>query len=411
MNVKWYRDSTLLEEQNYNVDNADYFCNTQVQAYNKIVITIGNMQKANRFLKIFNISDGITRQFYNDELENVQIIEEITNNNKALNINQSDLVVLPNNTTGVLFQRTLPFSIYRNDVLYGRFFVDSSTSNSDKSLYKLKVSDYIKTLDGQSYLGGIYSNVTVATLIADILGDIPYSLDASLGAYTISGYLPILTKREALRQVAFCTNAFVDTSRSDKIIITPLSTSSSATINKSDILSLAITQENIVTKIELNTELLTTRNASTDEIYNATLNGTTSILFDSPKFNLTISGGTIVSSNCNYAIISGTGGTVVLSGQTYEQYINVTNKTNSYTVSTDIEKIDSYSTTLTCNNINLLNLLTFVEFKIKSKFMMGSIKVGDIISLDGTTARVLSLSYDISQTNIYAEAELEAYYE
>lgn len=411
MNVKWYRDTTLLEDETYNVDSAEYFCDTQVSSYNKVVITIGNMQRANRFLKIFNISDGITRQFYNDELENVQIIEEITNNNQALNINQSELVVLPKNTTGVLFQRTLPFSIYRNDTLFGRFFVDSSTSNSDKTLYKLKVSDYIKTLDGQTYLGGIYSNTTVSTLVADILGDIPYTLNATLGAYTISGYLPVLTKREALRQVAFCTNAYVDTSRSDKIIIAPLPTTSSSTITKADILSLETTQENIVTKIELNTELLTTRNASTDEIYNGSLNGTTSILFDSPKFNLTISGGTIVSSNCNYAIISGTGGTVVLSGQTYEQYTNVGTKTNSNAVSTDIEKIQSYSTTLTCNNISLLNLLTFVEFKVKSKFKMGNIKVGDIITLDGTTARVLTLSYDISQTNIYAEAELEVYYE
>lgn len=410
MNVKWYRDTTLLEDQTYTVDRADYFCDTQVQAYNKIVITIGNMTKANRFLKIFNITDGITRQFYNDELENVEIIEEITNNNQALNINESELVILPKNTTGVLFQRTLPFSIYRNDVLFGQFFVDTSTANSGKTLYSLKVSDYINTLDSQTYLGGTYNNVTVSSLVADILGSIPYEINVTVGAYTISGYLPILTKREALRQVAFCCNAFIDTSRSDKVLIKPLPSLINRVVTKAEILDIKTTQQNIVTKIELQTELLTTKNAQTDEIFNGSISGTRVIMFDEPKFDLTITGGTIVSSNCNYAIISGTGN-VVLSGKTYEKYVNATTKLNSFAVSTDIEKVETYNTTLTCNSINILDYLNFVEFKIKSSFLMDTTQVGDLITLDDQNCRVLSLSYDLKQTNIYADAELEAYYE
>ena len=108
MSVEWYRGTTLLTSETYNVDSAEYFCNTPVQAYNKIVITIGNMTRANRFLKIFNITDGISRQFYNDELENVEIIEQITNNVTALNINEASLRILPQSSAGILFQRTLP---------------------------------------------------------------------------------------------------------------------------------------------------------------------------------------------------------------------------------------------------------------------------------------------------------------
>ena len=96
MNVKWYRGDTQLENQTYTVDSSIYFCNTPVQAYNKIVITIGNMTKSDRFLKIYNISDGISRQFYNDELENCEIIEQITNNNDALNINEETIREIEN---------------------------------------------------------------------------------------------------------------------------------------------------------------------------------------------------------------------------------------------------------------------------------------------------------------------------
>ena len=410
MNVKWYRDTTLLEDETYNVDSSNYFCDTQVSAYNKIVITIGNMQQANRYLKIFNITDGITRQFYNEELENVEIIEQINNNNEALSINEASLKILPANSTGVLFQRTLPFSIYRNDVLYGKFFVNSSTSNADKTLYSIKVDDYIKTLEGQTYLGGLYSNTTASTIIADILGDIPYTLDAGLGAKTITGYLPILNKREALREVAFAINAIIDTSRSNSIIIKPLPTTVTATIGVDKIIDIQTTQQNIVTKIVLQTTLLTTKNASTDNLYSATLNGTTTILFDTPKFDLAITGGTIVDSNINYAIISGTGSTVTLTGKSYQQVVKEESKTNAFTVSTDIEKIETYETTLTCSDA-IINNLTFIEFKIQSKFLMQNVAVGDLLLLNGQTCRVLTLSYNLAQTNIYCTAELEAYYE
>lgn len=412
MNVKWYNGSTLLADETYNVDSSTYFCDTQVQAYNKIVITIGNMQKPNRFLKIFNISDGVTRQFYNDELENVEIIEQITNNNKALNINEATLKLLPANTTGVLFQRTLPFSIYRNDVLMGRFFISTSTSNTNKTLYNIKVSDYINTLESQTYLGGTYANIGASTLVGQILGDIPYSVDATLTNKVINGYLPILSKREALRQVAFCLNAYVDTSRSDMVNILPLPTTTSATKTASDIVSIETTQKNIVTKYELNTKIIATSStATTEEIFNEALNGTKMIVYDSPKYSLQISNGTVVSSNCNYALISGTGGNVVLQGKSYAEYTTTTEKTNPNTISTDIDNVESYTTTIICSTIDILDSLSFVEYSIKSKFKMGSVKIGDLITLNGQTCRVLSLSYDLKQSEMYCDAELEAYYE
>lgn len=412
MSVEWYRGTTLLTSETYNVDSAEYFCNTPVQAYNKIVITIGNMTKADRYLKIFNITDGISRQFYNDELENVELIEQITNNVTALNINEASLQILPQSSAGILFQRTLPFSIYRNEVLLGKFFVNTSTSNTDKTLFSVKVNDYISMLEGQTYLGGLYSGATVSSVVADILGTIPYTLDNTLGTKTISGYLPILNKREALRQVAFCINALVDTSRSDNIIIKPLPTTVSRTIPKSEIVSIETTEENITTKIELETtSLVTKKRQEADDIFEGKLNGgTTSIIFDSPKFDLSITNGTISSSNLNYAIITGTGTTTTLTGKDYQQASSTSSKTNPYVVTTDVEKIETYESTLVCDT-PIINNLNFIQYKIKSVFMMRDTKVGDLVNLNGQVCRVMSLSYDAGQTVIYCQAELEAYYE
>ena len=404
------RDNDLVELQYYNVDSALYFCDTPVQAFNKVQITIYNMTKPNRFLKIYNIADGITRQFYKEELENVEIIEQITNNNKALNINEASLKILPQTSTGVLFQRTLPFAIYRNDQLYGQFFIKSSTSNTNKTLYSLKVNDYISLLEGQTFLGGLYTEKNVGDLIEEVLGDLPYTLDNTLASKTVSGYLPILNKREALRQIAFTINAIVDTSRSTSIEIRPTPTSVTSTLGVNEIYTIETTQENITTKIMLETTVLTTKNAETDNIFNEKLNGTTYVIFDNPMFNLAITGGTIVDSNCNYAILQGTGARVTLTGKEYVQATMQASKTNPYTVTTDIEKIETYTTTLTCDNEDILDNLNFVEYKIKSRFEMGDIKVGDLVSLNGQTCRVMQINYDIAQTNIVCDAELEAYY-
>ena len=410
MTVTWYRDTTQLEQQTYNVDSALYFCDAQVSAYNKIVIVINNMIRPNRYLKIFNIYDGVTRNFYNEEIENLSIIEEINSNNTTLAINQGTTTILPQSITGVQFQRTLPFMIYRNEVLYGKFFISTSTANSDKSLYKIKVNDWISILEGQTFLGGIYNGTAVSTVISSLMGDVPYTLDATLGAKTLTGYLPILNKREALRQIAFAINAMIDTSRSDKVEIKPLPSSASGSFGKADIVTIETTQQNITTKYVLNVKGLATKTQDAEELFNGSISGATTILFDSPMYDLSITGGTIVSSNINYAIITGSG-TVVLTGKQYDIIESQYEKNNNYAIITDIEKSQTFNTTLITDTTTMLNNLHFVEYKIKSRFKMGTAKVGDIISLNGTTCRVIKLSYDLAQTEIYCQAELEAYYD
>lgn len=414
VSVEWFLNNSVVESDTYTIDSANYFCEKEVSAYNKVVITFDKttaiMNNGYRFLKIYNITDGISREFYNEELTQCEIIEQIESNNEALDINESSMIILPSTTAGVTFQRTLPMLVYRNNVLFGKFFVNTSTSNTFKTLYQIRANDYISILEAQTYLGGSYSSATASSVVADILGTIPYTLDAGLGTKTITGYLPILDKREALRQVAFCLNAEIDTSRSSGIVIKPLATTSSRNITPSEILSIETTQENIVTKIVLDTSTLTTKGASADNIYSARLNGTLQIIFDSPKFDLSITGGSIVSSNLNYAIISGTGSVVTLTGKDYVETNESRTKLNPYVVSTDMEKIENFSTTLTCSD-DVLNKLKFIKFKIKSKFLMGSTKVGDIVTLNGQVARVVALSYDLWQTNIYANADLEVYYE
>lgn len=410
MTVTWYRDSTQLEQQTYDVTSAMFFCDTPVSVYNKIVISIPNMIRPNRYLKIFNIYDGTTRNFYNEEIENLTIIEQIDSNNTSLAINQGASTLLPQSTTGVQFQRTLPFMIYRNEVLYGKFFINSATANTNKTLYNIKVNDWTSILEGQRYLGGTFSNTSVSAILAVLMGDVPYTLDAEIGAKTITGYLPILNKREALRQIAFATNALVDTSRSDKVEIKAMPTTVTTTLGEADIVSIQATQQPIVTKYVIDVQNLAPVNTTADVLFEGTINGSTTILFDSPSYDLAITGGTITASNINYATITGNGA-VVLTGKVYEIADTQYEKANNYAVASDIEKQQRFNTTIVTNITDMLNGLHFVDSKIKSKHRMGDVRVGEMVNLYGTVCRVTKLSYDVTQAEIYCSAEMEAYYE
>lgn len=410
-NVKWYRDTTLLEDQTYTCDNAQYFCSTPVVAYNKIVATFSNMTKASRLLKIYNIYDGISRNFFNEEIQNLEIIEDLNANSEAIAINEATVDLIPNDTTGVFFQRTLPFKIYRGDDLYCYFFINKSSSNYNNTKYSIRVDDLIHVLDGQTYLGGIYNGTTASSLIADILGDLPYTLDASLGSKTITGYLPICTKREALSQVAFCINAKIDTSRSENIVIEPLSTTVARTITDAEILDIQVTQENIVTQNVLNVDTIYQKTASAEDLFNGAISGTQYITFDEPKYNLVATNCTIQASGANWCILTGSSANAKLTGKAYEHSMSTYTKSNTYVVSTDLEKTETFETTLTWNSATLIDSIPFIEFKIRAKFLMGTSKVGDLVNIGDYTARIKTLSYNIAQTNIYADAELEVYYE
>lgn len=412
MNIKWYRDDAVVFEKNFTLDGADYFAEQVATAYNKVVITISNMTRANRFLKIFNISDGLIRTFYNEELENVEIIEDLNVNSEEIAINEASISLIPRTTAGVFFQRTLPFKVYRDEVLYGNFFIYTSTSNTNKTKYKVSTADFINVLNNQSYLGGIYNGVTVSSLVADIMGDIPYRLETALGNKTISGYLPITTKREALAQVAFACLAMIDTSRSEVIEIKSLPTTMSRTIQPSEIISIETTQENITTQYTLNVQsYYQSRWTTSEDLFSGTLRGTQMITFDEPMYGLTAEYATIDSYGDNWAIITANSNNTSLTGKNYKTSFKTYTKQNNVVVSTDIQKVQTFDTTLDCDNEALINYLPFVEYKIKARFLMKNSKVGDLVSIDGHTARIKRLTYDLKQSNIYCNAELEAYYE
>ncbi|MGE4549179.1 MAG: hypothetical protein AB7C89_06470, partial [Intestinibacillus sp.] len=260
-------------------------------------------------------------------------LEEIDPISATLSINTLDFrlhstdaefsIVNPQGVYRFLQQRQ-PVEVYDEGHAYGTFFLDTWRAESD-NIYSMSAIDMVGVLDSTNFMGGIYDGVTVGTLVAAIFDctRLNYELNASLVALTVSGYLPILSRREALQQVAFALGAVVDCSRSNKARIYTLDDAGTATIGTDQKFEGGTVEvREYVTGVEVS-EHKYTQSTESIELYNGTLSvGQQTITFSEPAHTLTATGATISASGANYAVLTvSTAGAVVLSGKRYNDTV------------------------------------------------------------------------------------------
>lgn len=416
VNVKWYRGATLLYDVDFEPTGPVYFCEQNVVAFDKVVLTFTKMNMPSRFLRIFHIDDGVIREFYKDEIVGLTITETISDSGETLQINTMDLKLISKSSVKILWQRVQALKVYNNNKFYGTFFVENASRT--KNSYDLSTYDLVGMLDNATHYGGMYSNVSASALIADIMEDIPYEIDAALQSETLTGYLPLDKARNNLMQVAFALNAVVDTSRQDKVRIYPMPTLNNVIEIGSDRASAAVT-EHInapATRIDLTAHKYINTTEEAVELYNDVLNGSLFVGFGAPMYGLTISGGTIIDSGTNYALISGSGSTVLLKGYNYNDITSVVSSSNPLNTNNTIPNVKTIENATLVNKNNAQSILTRLEdalynnSTLECKFLMDEEKVGDYIQIvtdEGVkTGQILSLQYELITDTIYTNATI-----
>lgn len=400
LNVKWYRGDTLLYDVDFTPNDTTYFCQQNVIAFNKIVITFNSTNKGYRFLRIFNIDDGVDREFGEDEIDGLSIIEEISEPSDMLSINTADIKLNTKIDASFVFQRTQPIFVYLNDNLICKSFNSESTRGVDNK-YNISANDYIGILDKEQFLGGLYSNYSLKALLDTVCGNVPHDY---VGNETISGYLSVMTRREALQYVAFATGKVIDCSRSENIKVRTLS-NTSTTINESRVIrGIEESTGPIVTKIILAQHTLKA-NAESTELINEVINGTYTYTFGEPHHSYSISGGTLVANGANYAIITGNGGTVVLTGNGYDDVVKLLVSTNPIAVVTDLPNVIEKTGNKLITSANSSTILSHIEgiyFRnktLKATILLGNEKVGDLVIIPtengNITGRITSMELDL----------------
>ena len=332
LNIKWYRDSTLLYSKDYYPTSQAFFCEQRVELFNKCTITFNAMSEVNRFLKVVDIWDGQLVEFYSENIRSLNILEELNPVSSELPMNVMELSFSHKiDDLNLVFQSKQVMETYFNNEIYGKFFISKSSGTYDVSLH-----DYIGLLDLVPFRGGYYNNVTAGSIIASILQgeNIEYTIDNYTNTFTLTGIIQPCTKREALAQVLFATQSVADDSRSTTLnIYKNPETAKTVSPEKTFIAGSNDLRDNPVTEVALTVHNYVIA-AEADELFSAELTaGTYTIEFDEviATSTATISGATFTTLTATYCVINvATSGTITISAKIYED--NTVIKTAANTV-------------------------------------------------------------------------------
>lgn len=215
--VVWMKADTVLDTKTFYPDNASYFCENTVVAYDSVEFTFHSTNVPYRFAKVTQILFGVERTFDLDELRNVKATQEVNVTSSEVAINTLDFTLDSRSNVEYMFQLKQPVLAYNGQLLIGTYYI-SSSSRSAQNLYSVSCEDAIGVLDEETIPAAMYTGYSVKTALEEVIGGhFPLELDDEYITSTLNGYIPSCTRREALQQVAFSLMAIVDTSGTNSI--------------------------------------------------------------------------------------------------------------------------------------------------------------------------------------------------
>lgn len=339
--IQWFsQDGGLISTTLFYPDSVDYYCAKKVENYRRIRIHFLETNHPGRYLKLAGIDYGVYLHFSGHEIVEAHVLEECDPLSSEISINTLNVslynkegrfsILNPEGYFDVL-QHKQKFTVWEDvkqdarstgSVSYcmGTFYL-SDWSNSGDTLADFSAVDAIGLLDGAPFDGGIY-NTTAAELAEAILTGYSYTLDESLAAERVQGYIAAGTRREALQQLAFAIGAVVDCSRGELIRIAPAPSKASGMITYDRKLQdgSKVTLNPLITAVAVTAHRYLPGEA-TEELYRDTLDpGIYRVTFNAPAVvdSLTVTGAELTESGVNLCTLTvAKAGEVCVTGRKY----------------------------------------------------------------------------------------------
>ena len=232
-----------------------------------------------------------------------------------------------------VFGSTLNYYINDGVTMVGTFYVQT-VRRVDKSIYHFEATSAIGMTTYYGHNGGMYSGSTVGTIIADIMGSLPYTIDADLAAVTVTGHLPkVQAARDNLKALLFMAGGSVKKNPNGTVNFGYIGSGVAKVIQDVNLnVGGSIVTLEPATRVEVTSHEFHALNS--DEV--VTLYDNTGgvaayhlvVDFTDPCHDLTANGLTINSSGANYAVVTGIG---TLTGKVY------THVTSVYAIDTGVK--------------------------------------------------------------------------
>lgn len=332
--ARWYdAQGNLLATGEFTGEGSRWILEKKVEGYTKVTLEFFGTQRPYRYLKISGLAYGADYHLSSENLLEAYVTEEVDPISARLPVGMLEFSIHSDqqkfsllNPQGIfsLLQQRQKLDVTGNidgtPVPMGSFYLQSWTDDGDGAL-RITAQDTIGLLEESTFLGGIYQDKSGRELLVDILDSagVIYEIDPNLPDCSLSGWLPVCSHREALRQVAFAMGILVCSSRMGGIRLENIPQRPAVLISSSrKLMGQQTTLREQVTGIDL-TAYFYRAGQEVKELFRDWLEpGKHRLMLDKPVGGLAVSGGKLGEYGANFADLQvDTAGEVVLTGWEY----------------------------------------------------------------------------------------------
>lgn len=205
--------------------------------------------------------------------------------------------------------------LYHQNNLVGQYYINKIKQTAEDE-HEMRFYSAVSLLNHSKHFGGLYEGEIAGTVISDIMGDVPHTIDDDIANIEIYGYLPYSTRRGNLQLVLMAVGAALVNSADGSLRVTSLTDTIAGTFGADRVFpggsledvtpatAVQVTEHNFIPSTE------------TETLYQNTTFETETIFFNAPHHDFTITNGTIVNSGVNFVTFEGSGH-VTITGQKY----------------------------------------------------------------------------------------------
>lgn len=272
---------------------------------------------------------------------------------------------------------------YDGSTLRNKFFLQS-IKRLGHDRYKITAVSIIGLLLDSEHFGGIYTGASASAIFSDILSGVSFSLDPDVAGATVTGYLPIASRRDNLQQLLMATGSTVSIDASGALHISAMSPVSAGTFDAARCyIGGIVNTATPVVGVQL-TEHNFFPAGNTVTLFSDGIDGEELIKFSEPYHDLQITGGSIIASGANYVRISAKG-TVTLTGQPYTHVTRVVTAGSKTATSTQTVKTVSgcYLANPQIAQALAERLYSYLKCSrtISQDVLAGTERAGDVVSI------------------------------
>ena len=211
--ICWYRSGALLTEKAFSPDRSIYFCQTTVEQFDKVEITLRKTALPACYAKLSQVIIGVTRVFDMSQIRSARVVAQTDLLAQELPASVLEWVLDSSEDVEYIFQERQPFEVRctgfgqqeESSSTVGVYYLSDSRRTA-KRIYSLNCEDAIGVLERDSFSGGVYNGYSARQLISDIVDgqfEVVYDPSSGIGDESLTGILMPSTRREALQQVLF----------------------------------------------------------------------------------------------------------------------------------------------------------------------------------------------------------------